>query len=208
MLYVEFTLKADTTWFLRGHQRAFAYFGGVPREVLHNNLKSAVLGRDPYGNVLWNERYLDFAAASGFVPHACAPYRAQTKGKVERSISYVRANFWNGLQFSELTDLNQQVLDWLNQVANPRLHGTTGVSSPQFVKTKVCVDFQGISGGRHLQKGVDAALIVIMKLLINRFDLLTRGFKAVNIAQLGFETPIKGFHEAILPRRSDSAHRN
>lgn len=125
MLYVEFTVSADTAWWLRGHQHAFAYFGGVPREVLHDNLKSAVLNRDSDGTVHWNPRYLDFADYYGFVPHACQPYRAQTKGKVERGVKYLRNNFWNGLRFSDLTDLNRQAWEWLDRTANVRVHGTT-----------------------------------------------------------------------------------
>lgn len=125
-MYLEFTTSLDTGWFLRCHQHAFEYFGGGPREVLHDNLKSAVLERDADGNIHWNPRYLDFALAHGFRPRACQPYRAQTKGKVERGVRYVRVNFWPGLQVSGLADLNQQALAWCNTVANPRIHATTG----------------------------------------------------------------------------------
>jgi transposase len=125
-MYVEFTVNGNTDWFIRCHQHAFEYFGGVPREILHDNLKSAVIGREPGGRIVWNERYLDFALYSGFAPHPCRPYRAQTKGKVERGIGYVRQNFWCGLHFTDLDDLNSQALAWLNDIANPRVHGTTG----------------------------------------------------------------------------------
>jgi transposase len=125
-MYIEFTVNSNTDWFIRCHQHAFEYFGGVPREVLHDNLKSAVIARDGAGRIVWNERYLDFAKYSGFVPHACKPYPAQTKGKVERGIGYVRQNFWCGLHFSDLADLNRQGQDWVNTIANPRVHGTTG----------------------------------------------------------------------------------
>ena len=125
-MYVEFTVNSNTDWFIRCHQHAFEYFGGVPHEVLHDNLKSAVISRDAAGRIVWNERYLDFATYSGFAPHPCKPYRAQTKGKVERGIGYVRQNFWCGLHYSDLADLNAQALGWLNDIANPRVHGTTG----------------------------------------------------------------------------------
>lgn len=125
-MYVEFTVNGNTDWFIRCHQHAFEYFGGVPREMLHDNLKSAVISRDRAGRIQWNERYLDFATYSGFVPHACRPYRAQTKGKVERGIGYVRQNFWCGLHFTDLDDLNGQAIRWVNEIANPRVHGTTG----------------------------------------------------------------------------------
>jgi transposase len=125
-MYVEFTVSGSTDWFIRCHQHAFEYFGGVPQEVLHDNLKNAVIGRDRSGRIIWNERYLDYATYSGFIPHACRLYRAQTKGKVERGIGYVRQNFWCGLHFTDLDDLNRQALNWVNEIANPRLHGTTG----------------------------------------------------------------------------------
>jgi transposase len=125
-MYLEFTLAVDEIAFLRCHQHAFAYFGGVPREILHDNLKTAVLGRAADGRIRWHPRYLDFAEYHGFTPRACQPYRAQTKGKVESGIRYVRGNFWPGLQFTDLADLNLQARTWLNAVANVRLHGTTG----------------------------------------------------------------------------------
>lgn len=125
-MYIEFTVNSTTDSFIRCHQHAFEYFGGVPREVLHDNLKSAVLGRERSGRIIWNERYLDYALYSGFTPHPCRPYRAQTKGKVERGIGYVRQNFWCGLRFADVADLNVQAHTWLNTIANPRVHGTTG----------------------------------------------------------------------------------
>lgn len=118
VMYLEFTLSLDMAWWLRCHQHAFAYFGGVPRTVLHDNLKSAVLGRDPDGTIRWNPRYLDFAAHVGFTPRACAPYRPQTKGKVENGVGYVRRNFWVGLEFRDLADLNGQSVAWLDGTAN------------------------------------------------------------------------------------------
>jgi len=127
-MYLEFTVSADSAWFLRCHVHGFAYLGGMPEEVLHDNLKSAVLSRAADGQIHWNPRYLDFAHTLGFSPHACRPYRPQTKGKVESGIKYVKGNFWPGLHFSDLTDLNNQGMTWLNSVANVRLHGTTGVS--------------------------------------------------------------------------------
>jgi transposase len=126
VMYLEFTVSADAAWFLRCHLHAFQYFGGVPRELLHDNLKTVVLDRAADGAIHWNPRYLDFADYYGFTPKACQPYRAQTKGKVESGVKYVRGNFWPGLQFVDLADLNRQALDWLNGVANVRIHGTTG----------------------------------------------------------------------------------
>ncbi len=125
--YLEFTVATDEAWWLRCHLHAFVYFGGIPKTVLHDNLKTAVLDRDTDGTIHWHARYLDFAHYYGFSPRACQPYRAQTKGKVENGIKYVRGNFWPGLRFRDLADLNQQARTWLDGTANVRSHGTTGV---------------------------------------------------------------------------------
>ena len=125
-MYLEYTVSLDAAWWLRCHVHAFEYFGGVPQTVLHDNLKTAVLSRALDDTIHWNPRYLDFAQYYGFSPRACAPYRARTKGKVENGIRYVRGNFWPGLSFSDLADLNRQAQIWLADVANARLHGTTG----------------------------------------------------------------------------------
>jgi len=124
--YVEYTVSADMAWWLRCHVHAFRYFGGVPQQVLHDNLKTAVLGRGADGTVHWHPRYLDLADYYGFSLRACQPYRAQTKGKVEAGVRYVRGNFWPGLHFTDLADLNRQCRDWLDHIANVRIHGTTG----------------------------------------------------------------------------------
>lgn len=124
--YLEFTVSRDAASWLRCHIHAFRYLGGVPQVVLHDNLKTAVLEREADGTIHWNPRYLDFAHYYGFTPQACQPYRAQTKGKVESGIRYVRGNFWPGLRFFDLADLNEQALGWLDMTANVRLHGTTG----------------------------------------------------------------------------------
>jgi hypothetical protein len=126
-MYLEFTLSADMAWWLRCHLHAFHYLNGVPREILHDNLKTAVITHSSDGRIRWNPRYLDFADYYGFTPRACRPYRAQTKGKVESGVRYVRGNFWPGLRFTDLADLNRYALGWLNGIANVRTHGTTGV---------------------------------------------------------------------------------
>jgi transposase len=124
-MYVEFTVSVDMAWWLRCQLHAFHYFNGVPMEVLHDNLKTAVSSRTRDGVVHWHPRYLDFAHYYGFRPRACQPYRAQTKGKVESGVKYVRGNFWPGLVYSDLADLNRQAQRWLDTVANVRVHGTT-----------------------------------------------------------------------------------
>ena len=138
-LHLEFTVSTQTVAFLRCHVHAFRALGGVPRRILYDNLKSVVLDRTPGGPgpggsvggvVHWNPTFLDFADYYGFAPQPCRPYRAQTKGKVERGVGYVRGDFWQGMRqgvtFTDLADLNRQARDWTETVANRRVHGTTG----------------------------------------------------------------------------------
>jgi transposase len=125
-MYLEFTVSTKMPWWLRCHVHAFHYLGGVAREILHDNVKTAVVKRPGEGGIRWHQRYLDFADYYGFTPRACQPYRAQTKGKVESGVSYVRRNFWVGLDYVDLDDLNRQAMGWLETVANRRIHGTTG----------------------------------------------------------------------------------
>jgi transposase len=124
-LYAEAVWHADLESFLACHARAFAYFGGVPAEVLYDNAKVVVLERLADGP-RYNPGLLDFAGLYGFAPRLCRPYRARTKGKVERSIGYLKDRFFVGRSFSDLEDLNCQLLGWLDAVANRRCHATTG----------------------------------------------------------------------------------
>jgi len=124
-LYAEAVTEADLASFLACHARAFAFFGGMPAEVLYDNAKVVVLERTARGP-RYNPGLLDFAGRYGFAPRLCRPYRAQTKGKVERSIGYLRDRFFCGRRFSGLEDLNAQLLGWLDGVANRRVHATTG----------------------------------------------------------------------------------
>jgi transposase len=124
-LYAEAVWRADLPTFLACHARAFAYFGGVPAEVLYDNAKMVVLERTADGP-RYNPGLLDFAGRYGFAPRLCRPYRARTKGKVERSIGYLKDRFFVGRTFTGLEDLNCQLLGWLDAVANRREHATTG----------------------------------------------------------------------------------
>jgi transposase len=124
-LYLEFTCSQALEWFLECHLHAFHFFGGLPQEILYDNLKSVVLERRPDGSVKFHPRFLDFATYYGFTPKPCWPYRAQTKGKTERAIGYVRQNFFVGLTWATLPELNQLAFRWLHETANCRVHGTT-----------------------------------------------------------------------------------
>jgi len=115
--------RLDT--FLRLHEAAFEALGGVPHEILYDRTKTVVLGTDERGEVRWHPIFLDFARYWGFRPRLCRPYRAQTKGKVESGIRYLRGSFLPGREASSLEDLRSQLRAWVAGVANVRVHGTT-----------------------------------------------------------------------------------
>jgi len=102
--------------------KAFNYFGGVPKQVLVDNQKAAVLHHHPGGHVVFNEGFLALAHHYGFEAKACRPRRARTKGKVERMVGYVKHNFFAEHQsFDSFSHLNQLLEQWLNDVADMRL---------------------------------------------------------------------------------------
>lgn len=127
LLWVQFYPRQTMTTVMRGLEAAFAYAGGVPHELLFDQLKAVIQDdeRPSGGKVLENPEFLRFAAHWGFTIRACRPYRAQTKGKVERPVHYLRHNFAYGREFLGDADLNAQTLDWLDGTANTRVHGTT-----------------------------------------------------------------------------------
>lgn len=125
MLFGRFVLHQDLETLLRCHVMAFERFGGVPRTTLYDRMRAAVVDEDADGRPLFNAKLLDLASHYGFTPKACQPYRAKTKGKVERPYRYVRQDFFLGREFANLEDLNGQLDAWLAEVANCRVHGTT-----------------------------------------------------------------------------------
>jgi transposase len=128
LLWCRFYHRQDMRTLVSGLEDAFRYFGGVPRELLFDQMK-AVITRDlrvEGGALLHNAEFLRFARHWDFTPRACRPYRAQTKGKVERPVRYLRSNFVYGRTFLHDADLDHQRRHWLEHVANVRVHGTTG----------------------------------------------------------------------------------
>ena len=126
MMWARFVTGQDLATVLRCHLGAFEAFGGVPEQILYDRMKTAVLGEPDERGIVYNAKLLALAAHYGFVPLACRPYRAKTKGKVERPFRYIREDFFLARSFRNLDDLNAQLGQWLDQVANRRLHGTTG----------------------------------------------------------------------------------
>ena len=130
MMWARFVARQDLPTVLRCHIAAFEAFGGAPEQILYDRMKTAVLGEaenpdQPGKGIAYNPKLLDLAAHYGFLPKACRPYRAKTKGKVERPFRYVREDFFLARSFRTLDDLNAQFTQWLDQVANVRRHATT-----------------------------------------------------------------------------------
>jgi transposase len=135
--FVEFVTDMKVQTLIACHQHAFEAFGGVARIVLYDNMKTVVLERDASGEGehRFHAGFLDYAHHCGFVIKLCRPYRAKTKGKVERFNGYLRRSFYVPLMVQlkqagltlDVVTANIEVRRWLREVANQRIHGTTQV---------------------------------------------------------------------------------
>ena len=133
--YVEFVTDERFETLKGCHENAFAYFQGVPKEILYDNMKTVIQQRNAYGSGLhrFHPGLWDLAKQTGFTPRLCQPYRARTKGKVERFIGYLRHSFYVPLVAQlkqagltlDVETANIEVLKWLRDVANVRDHQTT-----------------------------------------------------------------------------------
>jgi transposase len=122
---LEFTHSQSFETFVRCHIHAFQKLNGIAREIWYDNLATAVAEHD--GRLVrFHPRFLAFAREYNFYPRACNPASGWEKGKVERAgIGYVRQNFWPLRDFTDLQDVNRQAREWLDQIANQRLHRET-----------------------------------------------------------------------------------
>jgi len=112
------------TNFLSCHQHAFGFFGGIPAEILYDNMKNVVIQR-MLNKIQWNKDFEAFAMHYGYKPLLTPPYCPWAKGKVERPIKYVRERFWRGYNFTDITQANINIRQWIKTVAGERNHGTT-----------------------------------------------------------------------------------
>ena len=126
LLWVQFYTRQTMKALMHGLESSFSYFGGVPRELLFDQMKAVVIedGRYDDGALVENPEFMRYAYHWNFRIRACRPYRAQTKGKVERPIRYLRESFFYGRTFTSDDDLNAQALHWLETEANVRSHAT------------------------------------------------------------------------------------
>ena len=126
LLYLEFTHSQRQETLHRCLLNAFRFFGGTPKELVTDNMITAVTERD--GSLIrYNESFLEFLRPFAIVPYACNVRSPHEKGKVEKgAIHYIRYNFFPLRSFDNLKDLQQQADQWRDHVANIRLHSTTG----------------------------------------------------------------------------------
>ncbi len=122
-MFARFSLDQTIPSFLLGHVLAFEALGGVPREILYDNLKAVVLEREGQ-HVRFHPSILELAGHYHFAPKPCAPYRANEKGKVERTIQYIRHSFFTARRLSTLEQLNLELAEWVDEVAHARLRPT------------------------------------------------------------------------------------
>jgi transposase len=125
--YIEYTIESKTPTFIKCHLNAFEYFGGYPETNLYDNTKNVVLSRMlKSSESVWNPLFKDFVTHYNITPRLCRPgiAGAKTKGKIERTGRYIREDFFMGLEFTSLQDLNSKAMAWCNKV-NSQVHSTT-----------------------------------------------------------------------------------
>jgi transposase len=133
--FIRFTEREDSETLLSCIRQAFQAFGGVTAEVLFDNATTIVVERDAYGpgNHRWHAGLKELADEYGFRPRLCRPYRARTKGKVERFNGYLKGSFVTPLAATlksaglllDATTANAHIGRWVAEVAHQRIHGTT-----------------------------------------------------------------------------------
>ena len=124
MIYLEFTMSQCLEDFMAAHVNAFHFFGGIPKKINYDNLKTVVLSRVGK-DIRFHTRFMDFAGYYLFEPIPCNVRAAWEKGKVESAIKYIRSSFLAGRPLVNVPQLNQEARTWLDTQANMRLHGAT-----------------------------------------------------------------------------------
>ena len=133
-MYVGLSFKPlDTERFIQLHDEAFRFFGGVAEECVYDQTKLVVIA-EQYRELELNQRFKQYATAAAFRIHACEGYDPQSKGKVEAGVKYVKQDCFYGERFESRQALEDHVQEWLAQVANRRIHGSTGQPPEQLFK--------------------------------------------------------------------------
>ena len=155
LLWLRFFRRQTMEVLFGGLEGAFERFGGVPQELLFDQMRAVVVSDDRQGGgaLVLNAEFLRFARHWGFRPRSCRPYRARTKGKVERPIRYVRQSFFYGRQFVSDEDLNEQAQRWLDGTANVRRHATTGERPEERFERDERVALRPLASGPYRRLG-------------------------------------------------------
>ncbi len=125
LLYAEFFTCERLEHMLTGIRHALEFFGGVPEHIIVDNCKTAVLRHSSHGVVWFHPRFSELVAHYGSTPVACKPVSPQEKGRVENGVKYVKNNFMNGRTPCSLPQINPALVEWREEIANVRVHGTT-----------------------------------------------------------------------------------
>jgi transposase len=186
--FVYFTDNMEANTLIMCHEKAFLFFGGTTKHILYDNMKAVVIERDKYGKGKhqYNAKLLDLSKTYGFRIKLCRPFRAKTKGKVERFNSYLKGNFYRPLVITlsdaklEITHhvLNNSITPWLIE-ANGRLHGTTGkVPSEVFIEETPHLIKHGLVtriSNPKTQKPIMVPITVVQTTNLNKYDELLIG---------------------------------
>jgi len=173
-MFADFLLGEAMEHWLEAHWRALTYLGGCVRGVTVDNCRTAVLPRGLGGEVRLNPRYEDFARVCGFDVRACTPGMAREKGRVERSVGYVRTGFLEGRGEESLEGLRASLAAWLDQTANRRVHGTTGrIPDELFEETerKALRPLPAIPPDRSVAAAVQASIQYRVEVDTNRYSV-------------------------------------
>jgi transposase len=119
-----------TSEFIQMHDAAFRYFGGCPEECVYDQTKLVVI-REEFRELTLNQRFSEYASHARINIRACEGYDPESKGKVEAGVKYVQGDGLYGERFDDWAHLRSYLNDWLDTIANLRIHGTTGVAPRQ-----------------------------------------------------------------------------
>jgi hypothetical protein len=212
--------ERQDSWF-DGLESTFRTFGGVPREVLLDNAKALILHHDLASReVVLHPRLHAFARHWGFRIRACAPYRARTKGKDERGVGYVKRNAIAGRRFATWPEMEAHLEAWTREIADARVHGTTGETPRQRFDRDEAVALRSLAGiapfmtARDLLRrvGADCAIEVdgnaysVPWRLIGERVRITVGSGLVRVLHAGHEVAMHAELRGRHGRVTDDAH--
>jgi transposase len=212
--------EKQDSWF-DGMESAFRAFGGVPREVLLDNAKALILHHDRASReVVLHPRLHAFARHWGFRVRACAPYRARTKGKDERGVGYVKSNGIAGRRFATWSEMEAHLDAWTREIADTRVHGTTGETPNRRFARDEAVALRSLTGispfvtARDLLRrvGADCAIEVdgnaysVPWRLIGERVRVTVGAGAVRVLYGGREVAVHAELQGRHGRVTDDSH--